>query len=121
MTGYELGSAIASAGRGALWLWDHTIGYLVRAVFLLLVRAYQLSISPLLPPSCRFHPSCSSYAYESIVIHGSVKGLLLASWRLLRCNPWNKGGLDPVPERGRWLPDIHPDGTTRLGPERRTA
>jgi uncharacterized protein len=112
---------LRAVGRGSLWVWDHSLGYVVRLVFLGLIRAYQLAISPLLPPSCRFHPSCSSYGYTSIVVHGSAKGLVLALWRLLRCNPWNKGGLDPVPEQGRWLPDIHPDGTTRREPERRTA
>ena len=113
--------AAANLGHGMLWLWDHSVGFLVRAVFLVLIRAYQFAISPLLPPSCRFHPSCSAYSYQSIAVHGSAKGLVLAIWRLLRCNPWNKGGLDPVPERGRWLPDIHPDGTPRCEPERRTA
>ncbi len=121
MTTRSVHDGIAAAARGLAWLWDHSIGFVLRAAFLLLIRAYQMLLSPLLPPSCRFHPSCSSYAYESIAVHGSAKGLVLASWRLLRCNPWNKGGLDPVPESGRWHPDIHPDGTTRLGPERRTA
>ena len=113
----ERGRAV---GRGLLWAWDHSIGFALRALFLAAIRIYQWTISPLLPPSCRFHPSCSAYAYESIAVHGSAKGLVLASWRLLRCNPWNKGGLDPVPERGRWLPAIHPDGTVRSEPERRT-
>lgn len=113
--------AMTAFGRGLLWLWDHTVGFVVRFVFLVAIRAYQLAISPLLPPSCRFYPSCSAYGYEAITVHGSAKGLVLSIWRLLRCNPWNKGGLDPVPERGRWLPGIHPDGTTRLAPDRRTA
>ena len=113
--------SLSNLGRGALWAWDHTIGLLLRAVFLGLIRGYQLAISPLLPPSCRFHPSCSAYGYRAIAVHGSAKGLVLAIWRLLRCNPWNKGGLDPVPERGRWLPGINSDGTPRCVPERRTA
>ena len=108
-------------GRALLWAWDHSVGWVLRWVLLGLIRGYQIAISPLLPPSCRFHPSCSSYGYESIVVHGSAKGLVLTVWRLLRCNPWNKGGLDPVPVSGRWLPDIHPDGTARLETERRTA
>ncbi len=114
-------SGITGLGRGLLWAWDHSLGWLVRWVFLGLIKVYQLLISPILPPSCRFHPSCSVYGYRSIALHGSAKGLVLAIWRLLRCNPWNKGGLDPVPERGRWLPDIHPDGSIRREPERRTA
>ena len=65
--------------------------------FLLLIRGYQRVISPVLPPSCRFYPSCSDYAYEAIDKHGLLKGGRLAVWRVLRCNPFCKGGLDPVP------------------------
>lgn len=64
-----------------------------------LIRLYQLTISPLLGPVCRFHPSCSHYGYEAIKTHGAVKGTYLTARRLLRCNPWNAGGLDPVPPR----------------------
>jgi len=101
-------------GEGLLWVWDHSLGWLLRGVFLVLIRGYQLILSPLLPPSCRYHPSCSAYAYQAIGVHGSAKGLALALWRLLRCNPWTKGGVDPVPAQGRWLPDIHPDGSPRI-------
>jgi putative membrane protein insertion efficiency factor len=62
-----------------------------------LVRGYQLVISPLLPPSCRFMPSCSQYALEAIVRHGAVKGTWLAARRLVRCHPFHPGGFDPVP------------------------
>lgn len=62
-----------------------------------LVRAYQLAISPLLPPSCRFHPSCSCYAIEALQRHGAVRGGWLAIRRIGRCHPWNPGGHDPVP------------------------
>lgn len=62
-----------------------------------LVRAYQLLVSPFLPPSCRFHPSCSHYAVEALQRHGPLKGLWLAIRRILRCNPWHPGGHDPVP------------------------
>jgi hypothetical protein len=61
------------------------------------VRGYQLIISPLLPPSCRFMPSCSQYAREAIMRHGAVKGTWLAVRRLARCHPFNPGGFDPVP------------------------
>ena len=67
-----------------------------RAV-LLLLRAYQIVVSPLTPPSCRFYPSCSEYAVRAIRIHGVLKGGRLAVWRVLRCNPWNYGGVDDVP------------------------
>lgn len=65
--------------------------------FLLLIRSYKRFISPVLPPSCRFYPSCSDYAYEAIDKHGLIKGGRLAIWRVLRCNPFCKGGIDPVP------------------------
>ncbi|MDO8960100.1 MAG: membrane protein insertion efficiency factor YidD [Rhodocyclaceae bacterium] len=62
-----------------------------------LVRGYQLAISPLLPPSCRFYPSCSHYAIEALQRHGPIKGLWLSLRRVGRCNPWHPGGHDPVP------------------------
>lgn len=62
------------------------------------IRAYQLLISPLLPPSCRFLPTCSDYACEAIGRHGALRGLALAAWRLARCHPWGGSGYDPVPE-----------------------
>jgi hypothetical protein len=61
------------------------------------IRFYQTSISPLTPPSCRFTPSCSDYARQAIIKHGPFKGLYLAIWRILRCNPWGGSGYDPVP------------------------
>jgi hypothetical protein len=61
------------------------------------VRAYQLMLSPLLPPSCRFTPSCSAYAHEALTRHGAMRGSWLAARRLARCHPWNPGGYDPVP------------------------
>ena len=60
-------------------------------------RAYKRVVSPLLPPACRFHPTCSEYAAQAIEIHGALKGSALAAGRLLRCNPWSAGGFDPVP------------------------
>ncbi|MBA4347382.1 MAG: membrane protein insertion efficiency factor YidD [Clostridiales bacterium] len=62
-----------------------------------IVRGYKKYISPLLPPSCRFTPTCSEYAVEALNKHGAWKGSLLALWRILRCNPFCKGGYDPVP------------------------
>jgi putative membrane protein insertion efficiency factor len=61
------------------------------------VRGYQLIISPLLPPRCRFFPSCSQYALEAITRHGALKGTWLAARRLVRCHPFHPGGFDPVP------------------------
>ena len=70
------------------------IGQVLRAM----VRAYQLLVSPLLPPSCRFLPSCSEYAAEAIERHGALRGMGLALHRLARCHPWGGSGYDPVPE-----------------------
>jgi hypothetical protein len=64
----------------------------------LAVRGYRYCISPLLPPSCRFHPSCSAYAEEALGRYGAAKGGWLAARRLCRCGPWSQGGFDPVPE-----------------------
>lgn len=72
---------------------------MIRAALLLLVRLYQLLVSPLLPPSCRFHPSCSAYAAEALRRHGAARGTWLAARRLARCHPFCRGGIDPVPER----------------------
>ena len=66
-------------------------------LLILPIRFYQLAISPLTPPSCRFTPTCSEYAPQALIKHGPVKGLLLAVWRVLRCNPWGGSGYDPVP------------------------
>jgi putative membrane protein insertion efficiency factor len=66
-------------------------------VFSLLIRCYQIVLSPLLGSVCRFSPSCSTYAIEALKKHGLMKGLFLAIKRLLRCHPWNEGGVDPVP------------------------
>ncbi|HAX39332.1 MAG TPA: membrane protein insertion efficiency factor YidD [Clostridiales bacterium] len=69
----------------------------MKRILLAMVRGYRKYISPLLPPSCRFTPTCSEYAMEAISKHGAFKGSLLALWRILRCNPLCKGGYDPVP------------------------
>jgi uncharacterized protein len=60
----------------------------------LLVRGYQRLLSPLLPARCKYHPSCSQYALDALREYGLVRGLVLATWRLLRCNPWSHGGVD---------------------------
>lgn len=65
-------------------------------IFVFLIKIYQKFISPLFPPSCRFYPTCSEYAIQAFTKHGIFKGGLMAIWRILRCNPFNKGGYDPV-------------------------
>ena len=69
---------------------------LVKQFCIKLIRSYQLFLSPLFPPNCRFHPTCSQYAIEAITIHGVPRGLTLTLRRLLRCHPFCRGGYDPV-------------------------
>lgn len=73
------------------------ISFLSSKIFLVLLRGYQLLISPVLGNHCRYSPSCSEYCKQAIEIYGTVQGLLLGSKRLLRCHPWHVGGYDPVP------------------------
>jgi uncharacterized protein len=70
----------------------------MKTVALWAIRAYQIGISPMLPPSCRFYPTCSEYAYQAIARYGIIRGGLKAIWRVLRCNPFCQGGYDPVDE-----------------------
>lgn len=72
---------------------------LLTLLLLLPLRLYKALLSPLLPPVCRFHPSCSVYAMGALGVHGSVKGLWLALGRVARCHPFHRGGLDPVPAK----------------------
>ncbi|HVL00523.1 MAG TPA: membrane protein insertion efficiency factor YidD [Dongiaceae bacterium] len=69
----------------------------MKNLLLLLIRGYRYAISPLFPPSCRFHPSCSCYAQEAINRYGVTRGGLLTLRRLTKCHPWHVGGYDPVP------------------------
>lgn len=71
----------------------------MKAALVSLVRFYQRYISPKLLPSCRFYPTCSSYAIEAIERFGALHGVVLAVWRILRCNPFGKHGYDPVPQK----------------------
>jgi putative membrane protein insertion efficiency factor len=68
----------------------------VRTVVVAPIRFYRRFISPALPRRCKYHPTCSEYAAEAIRTYGVLRGLVLAAWRVLRCNPWSHGGVDPV-------------------------
>lgn len=80
---------------------------MIGTVFIAVLRVYQYAISPLLPPACRFYPSCSEYAVQAIAAHGPAWGLWLGLRRLLRCHPWHPGGVDPVPAERPVLPHFH--------------
>ncbi|OLC54006.1 MAG: membrane protein insertion efficiency factor YidD [Chloroflexi bacterium 13_1_40CM_4_68_4] len=71
----------------------------MKGVVLAALRFYKAAVSPLLPPACRFTPTCSEYAYLAVERHGALKGSWLAARRLLRCHPLARGGFDPVPEK----------------------
>jgi putative membrane protein insertion efficiency factor len=71
----------------------------VKRLALAPIRAYSRWISPAFPRRCRYEPTCSAYAAQAVRRFGLVRGMLLAGWRLLRCNPFSNGGFDPVPER----------------------
>ena len=77
---------------------------LMRRVAVLPIRAYQLLISPMTGDRCKYYPSCSEYAAQAINRYGILRGLVLAGWRLLRCNPWSRGGFDPVEEQRLFKP-----------------
>lgn len=68
-----------------------------RTVIVALIKAYRFALGPLMPMNCRFEPSCSAYALEAVRKHGPWRGAALAAWRIIRCNPINAGGYDPVP------------------------
>jgi putative membrane protein insertion efficiency factor len=74
----------------------------MKAVLLAMIRAYRFLVSPWVGNQCRYWPTCSEYAAEAIGRHGAMRGGWLAARRVLRCNPWHAGGLDPVPEVFRW-------------------
>lgn len=80
----------------------HWISKFLSLLLLIPIYFYRRVISPLTPPSCRFTPTCSTYAVEAIKRHGPLKGLYLAVRRILRCHPWGGSGYDPVPDKFHW-------------------
>lgn len=87
-----------------------------------LVRGYQIFVSPLTPPSCKYYPCCSSYSVTALRRFGLVRGVALTAWRLARCNPWSHGGVDDVPATFRLRAPAHetsvPSGTPERSAER---
>lgn len=79
--------------------WDITM---IKKIFIFPIRIYQKFISPMLGAKCRYYPTCSEYTAQAIETHGVIKGIVLGAYRIIRCNPWSKGGYDPVPPKGKW-------------------
>lgn len=71
----------------------------MRKILLLMIKFYQIFISPLCPGVCRYRPTCSQYMAEAVKVHGAIKGIWLGIKRILRCHPWGKSGYDPVPPK----------------------
>lgn len=116
MTSSKFGDGRLAVGTGHV---AHRPGIVARGL-VAAVTFYQRWISPLLPPSCRFTPSCSAYAAEALMVHGALRGTWLALLRLLKCGPWHPGGWDPVPPRDDFiLRQQHDPGHTVLHRDRR--
>lgn len=81
-----------SSGAGTM----RRLASLPGRALIVLFRGYQYCISPLLPPACRFVPTCSQYAIEAVAKHGAIRGTFMALWRIARCHPLSRGGYDPV-------------------------
>ena len=86
---------------------SQTLSRAPRVAVMGLIRGYQLVISPISGPTCKFYPSCSHYGMEAVQVHGALVGSALAGWRVLRCNPWSVGGVDDVPAPGEQLFRLH--------------
>jgi uncharacterized protein len=82
---------------------------LLGAIFTAPVRFYQRAISPGLPARCKYYPSCSEYAVQAVRRYGILRGVVLAGWRLLRCNPWSHGGVDLVEDQKLFRSRPHPE------------
>jgi uncharacterized protein len=82
------------------------VSTVARRIAVLPLRAYQIFISPMFGAHCKYYPSCSEYAVQAVGRFGILRGLVLAGWRLLRCNPWSRGGFDPVEAQRLFKPRL---------------
>lgn len=101
-----------SAVRRVLW----AIGTPVRASLIAAIHLYRATLSGWLGGQCRFYPTCSHYGEDAIRTHGAIRGSVMATWRVLRCNPFGAGGIDPVPPRspyGDVIPSVEEGATAR--------
>jgi len=98
-SGNDPGISRPDTGRNWTGHWPKTPG---RLIGIGLIRFYQLTLSPFVGRSCRHLPTCSEYGYEAIARHGLLQGAWLTFWRVLKCNPFGKAGIDPVPEKMIW-------------------
>jgi putative membrane protein insertion efficiency factor len=89
---------------GASKSWAHMPLRLLRGAVILPIRIYQQLLSPVAGARCKYYPSCSEYAAQAVARFGILRGLVLASWRLLRCNPWSHGGFDPIENQRLFKP-----------------
>lgn len=80
----------------------------MKYLFIAIIKLYRLTLSKILPPCCRYYPSCSEYGLTAVRQFGAVKGGYLALWRIIRCNPFGHGGYDPVPKKFMLRPDKFP-------------
>jgi len=72
------------------------LNIILSKIFVFLIQIYRKVISPLTPDNCIYYPTCSNYSIQALQKYGFVKGIIMAAWRVIRCNPWNKGGYDPL-------------------------
>jgi putative membrane protein insertion efficiency factor len=94
---------------------------MIKGAALAMIRWYKRNVSPSLPPGCRYQPTCSEYTHEAIEVHGVVKGIGLGVWRLMRCNPWSKGGIDRVPGTESSQEQVASSQRMASGPEQVTS
>lgn len=99
--GNESSASVPPGREPLLSVWRGGVRNPVTLLLLAAIRLYQFTVSPMLGPVCRFYPSCSHYGFEALRVHGTVRGTWYTARRLVRCHPWNPGGIDPVPPRRR--------------------